>query len=85
MYMPKGTGENKQAGGKDNEQDAGRQLQDAHGPRAERLQGEAGLKAARPDRPQRKVDQSRQRLDPLRRAEPDGQPERLLEMERLES
>ena len=62
MYMPKGSKHN---GGKEHEQSTGRRLQNTHRPRTERLQSKAGSETSEAYRPQRKMVQSRRRLDPL--------------------
>ena len=76
MYIQK-----KHNGGKEHEQSTGRRLQNTHRPRTERLQSKAGRETSEAYRSQRKMVQSRRRLDPLPGAEPDDKPERMDEDE----
>ena len=64
MYMPEGTYKTI-LGRKKHEQSTGRHLQDTHRSRTELLQSKAGRHASKAYRPQRKMVQSRRRLDPL--------------------
>ena len=64
MYMPEGTYKTI-LGRKKHEQSTGRRLQDTHRSRTELLQSKAGREASKAYRPQRKMVQSRRRLDPL--------------------
>ena len=64
MYMPEGTYKTI-LGRKKHEQSTGRRLQDTHRSRTELLQSKAGRQASKAYRPQRKMVQSRRRLDPL--------------------